>query len=322
MKLGIVCVYYYADEYRWMLDLQVDQLQRMTPVADFTIYAAAARLPAAQRRQLAALPRVRLPALPHCDNTGRVEHAWYLDRLIAAAFADGCTHVCSLDADAWPICPDWVERLRRSLASCGAGFAAVHRSENGDIFLPHPSGYFMTREFYAAAGPALLPSPALADDPSYRAFLAATGQAPDTGIGYGWYLWRTGTPWVRLLRSNRQDLHWLIAGTYGGVFFHFGAAGRTPRFRRDKTRGLLGLAERLRHRPLTGPLTRLMERVYLARNHRVATRIAEELRCNPDALLQELAPIPDVTMVCMRAGAATVSGRGGTTVADPDDLSP
>jgi hypothetical protein len=98
----------------------------------------------------------------------------------------------------------------------------------------------------------------------------ATRQRVDTGIGYGYALWKSGEPWLRLTRSNARDYHFLLAGIYGHVFFHLGAAAREPTFYRDYRRW---------------PTLRVDRRI----NGKILDDVAHRLATDADGFLNELA---------------------------------
>ena len=292
MKLGIACVYFYEEQSAWMLDLQLEYLARTLPDYNYTIYAGANRLAPHMRRQLELTPRVRVVALPWYDGVGGREHAFYLDRLLESAVLDGCTHVAAIDADSFPIVPDWPRRLLSQMRDT-VRIAAVLRLENLDTYLPHPCGYFMNRAFLTEHRPRLLASDEeLASEP-FRAFLRATGQRVDTGIGYGYALWRSREPWLQLLRSNHLSPHFLMAGIYGGVFFHLGASSRGPSFYADyMTRPSLRIAGRIRNLPLLWRLARSMEWRYVQNNLGIFESISRQLREDPHNFISALAGAP------------------------------
>lgn len=287
MKLGIACVYYFPPGQEWILDLQLSRIARHTSQTDYKIYAAAERLGHDLKSRLAAEDRVQIVKLQAFQGVANKEHAFYLDRLIAHAFADGCTHVCTLDADSFPITDDWTEALATRMSKTGARFAAVHRIENLDAYLPHPSGYLMTREFFYAQSPMLYPGSGRYI-PEMENFLRATGQRPDTGIGYGWRLWQTGEQWIPLLRSNRVNFHYLIAGVYGDTFFHLGATSRAPIFFRDAKRPLLRVSDQLKKLPVVWRLGRYLSGYHAQRVGRLAHEIRDVLRADPDRFIDVL----------------------------------
>ena len=314
MKIGIACVYYYMGDQEWLLRLQLQQIARCTTGALFKVYAAANRLPPNLRAVLSAESFVRIVELPQFLGEGNEEHAHYLDRLLETAYDDGCTHLCSLDADSFPILPGWPDYLQSAMRRCGAAFAAVHRTENLDRYLPHPSGYFMTREFYGRARPLLLPGGAKRIVNGMEAFLAATAQRPDTGIGYGWYLWEHNVPWLRLERSNRMNLHYLIAGVYGNTFFHMGAVSRAPLFSRDARTTILWHIRKWKQLPVLWRLYSAVLSVRVRRIRKIVDVVKARLIADPSGFFAELqgSPKPCSQAMCCVHGRALPGDRGAT----------
>jgi len=218
MKLGIACVYFYGEEDSWMLDLQLREIARHTEGYDFTVYAAANRLWPSLKEKLSACDFVEILDLPETGLKGGPEHGAYLDALVRHAAADGCSHICTLDCDSFPVKADWPALLEGQLGG-GRRLAAVLRLENLDTCLPHPSGYFMEASFVADHDPVFWPGEDRVATPDFQQFLQDTGERIDTGIGYAYSLWTSGEDWTKLPRSNKRDLHFLMAGIYGDVFF-------------------------------------------------------------------------------------------------------
>lgn len=279
MKLGICCVYFYGPDSAWLLDLQLRYIRSTLQGYDYTIYAGANRLQPELRRTLEAFPNVKIVELPWFDGVDNSEHAFYLDRLLRHATSEGCTHLAALDADSFPVLPDWPRVLLERMG--GARFAAVLRSENLDTQLPHPCGLFMERSFLLERDPRMLPpGQEIAD------FLRETGQRADTGIGYGYVLWLHKEPWLPLMRSNRKNLHFLMAGIYGDIFFHLGGASRSsPVFFADYRRSLQRRISTIRLVWRLGPW--LLKR-YNARNARILVTIANSLRKEPERFIASL----------------------------------
>jgi hypothetical protein len=288
MKLGIACVYLYGPDGGWILDLQLRYIASTLSGYDYKIYAAANRLRPELRARLNAEPHLEVVDLPWYENEGNREHAFYLDRLLRRAAEEGCTHLAALDSDSFPILSDWPRVLLQRMGST-MRIAAVFRAENRDTHLPHPCGYFMLRSFFLERRPELYPDEqALASKP-YQRFLAATRQRVDTGIGYAYTLWAHGEPWLQLTRSNRRNPHFLMAGIYGRVFFHLGAASRAPAFHVDYlTRPSLRIALGLRDVPLLWRVSALLESRYTEKNALIYKRITEGLKSDPQGFLAAL----------------------------------
>lgn len=296
MKLGLCCVYFYGPDSRWLLDLQLRYVASTLGGYDYTVYAAANRLQPELRRILEATPRVRIVSLPRYEGNligapsieASSEHAFYLDLLLREALADGCTHLAAVDSDSFPVLPDWPKVLLQRMGSIR--FAGVLRSENLDTYLPHPSGLFMDRSFWLDHAPRLFPPKSeILSNTSFREFLQETAQRTDTGIGYGYALWKSKEPWLPLVRSNRRNLHFLMAGIYGDVFFHLGASARRPWFYFDyRTRPSLRLGEALGEIPLMWRLRPWLEERYIASNRRTLGKIMNSLKADPDRFMSSL----------------------------------
>ena len=288
IKLGIACVYFYAEHGGWILDLQLKYLADTLSGYDYTIYAGANRLQEQLRDTLESTSRVKIVDLPHYDGTGNREHAVYLDQLLRTAAEDGCTHIAALDSDSFAILPNWPKYLLDKMGR-RIRFAAVLRAENGDTHLPHPCGYFMHTSFLVDRRPQLFPEARELESERFGVFLTQTSQRVDTGIGYGHALWRSGEPWLQLRRTNSLEPHFLMAGIYGGVFFHLGASSRRPAFHQDyTTRPSLRLAARLRERPLLWRMAACLENRYLTQNTRIFEAIASRLRSDPEEFIAAL----------------------------------
>jgi hypothetical protein len=296
VKLGICCVYFYAPDSGWLLDLQLRYIARTLAGYDYTVYAAANRLQSELRRTLEATPHVRIVSLPRYEGNvvgapsieASFEHAFYLDLLLREAAEDGCTHLAAVDSDSFPVLPDWPNVLLQRMGSIR--FAAVLRSENLDTYLPHPSGLFMDRSFLLEHAPRLFPSKReIRANASFREFLKETGQRTDTGIGYGYALWKSKEPWLRLLRSNRHNPHLLMAGIYGDMFFHLGASSRRPWFYFDhRTRLSLRVKAAFSNVPVLWHLGSWLEERYIASNRHTLAKITHSLRSDPDHFLSSL----------------------------------
>jgi hypothetical protein len=288
MKLGICCVYFYGPDSEWLLELQLRYIASTLSGHGYTVYAAANRLRPESRRTLEDTPHVTIVTLPQFEGEGSPEHAFYLDLLLRQAADDGCTHLATLDADSFPVLPDWPTVLLQRMGRIR--LAAVLRSENLDTYLPHPCGLFMDRSFFLDHTPRMLPPKSeILSDASFQKFLKETGQRIDTGIGYGYALWKSKEPWLLLTRSNRRNPHYLMAGIYGDIFFHLGASSRRPWFYFDyRTRVSLRAGPPLNAIPVIWRLGPWLEERYIESNRRTFERLVKPLRSDPDRFLQSL----------------------------------
>jgi hypothetical protein len=287
MRLAICAVYGARPGSEWIARLQLRKIAETTTV-EHRVFAAA---PRATARMLAVLGRrdtVEIADLPEPGVRGSAEHAWYLDRLVAAAAGRGYTHFATLDVDSFPIRRGWAEALAARLGpSCP--FAAAQRAENGEIALPHPSGLLCRTDFWQAARPVFLP-----DRRSYflhrPGFFLRHRERRDTGIGYAIAAWRRGADWLRLPRSNRRNDHRLMAGVYGGMLFHLGSMSREPLFECDWWATPRGrLLWRTRHLRLFAGRRRAMARAMVAANRETRARIVAALRADADGYLAAIA---------------------------------
>lgn len=288
MKLGVCCVYFYGPDSRWLLDLQLRYISATLAGYDYTIYASANRLLPELRSLLQGAPHVKIVSLPRFEGEGSFEHAFYLDLLLRQAADDGCTHLAAIDSDSFPVLADWPKALLQRMGRMR--LAAVLRSENHDTHLPHPCGLFMDRSFLMEHAPRMFPPKSeFLSDASLREFLKETGQRTDTGIGYGYVLWKSKEAWLPLIRSNRRNCHSLMAGIYGDVFFHLGASSRRPWFYFDyRTRASLRIKPVLSKVPLIWRLSTWLEERYIASNRRTLEAIVNSLRSDPDRFLSSL----------------------------------
>lgn len=281
-------MYFYGVDGPWLLPLQLRFISETLVGVEFTIYAAANRLDPALKSQLATSSRVKVLEFDNFDGDANHEHAYFLDRLIEHAVADDCTHVAALDSDSFPIARDWPSILLREMGD-NVRFAAVLRTENGDSYLPHPCGYFMKRDFYVEHQPKLFPSDSEMKSPSFQSFIKKTGQRVDTGIGYGFALWKTHEKWLQLHRSNASDAHFLMAGIYGDLIFHLGASSRRPSFHADYASRIgLRFAKRINNMPILWRLSHSLEENYLKENERAFGDIISELLTDPDNFIAKL----------------------------------
>ena len=153
------------------------------------------------------------------------EHSMLLDRLVDRAVADGCTHVATLDMDSWPVHDGW-DGLYADAIDARAPVAAIVRTELGDNF-PFAAFTFLPATFWRVGESSF-------STEQRATFAAADADASsrpgETGSGILAQLRRDGQQFLRLERSNRWDVHPLIAGLYDGTIFHLGAGSRQPVF--------------------------------------------------------------------------------------------
>ncbi len=292
-RLAILVVYVVRDtDDETLLALHLDRIACHTTVP-YRIHAAAPRVTGLARERLEAHQDVTVwPTAPSADRGSR-EHAHHLDALMAHATRDAASHIVTLDLDSFPVADAWHDTLVAGTDDCVVG---ILRRENGDVLLPHPSCTVLPRSFLARHPFSF--SPDSDGTREFRTFLRTSGQAADTGIRLAHLLARDGLPWRPVLRSNRRELHPLIAGIYGDVVFHLGAGARSALFRRDlaasRIHRLTEPAERVPvgwaparrwKRRALGAIRGPAERRMIAANAAAATRAREWLRRDPDGLI-------------------------------------
>jgi hypothetical protein len=261
----------------------------------YRVLAATPRLTDGARARLNRSARVEAHDGSPTAERGSREHAHHLDALLARALEGPASHLVTLDLDSFPVRDAWHDHL---VGAAPTGIAAILRAENLDTVLPHPSCTFLPRDF-AAAHPFSF-SPDTDGTPGFRGFLRSTGQRADTGIRLARILHEAAVPWHRMLRSNRRDVHPLIAGIYDDTVFHLGAGARESLFRRDRAGSAVhrltrpvervpvpAWARASKRRVLDG-LRRPTERRMVAANDDAATLARERLRTDPDAFVEWL----------------------------------
>jgi hypothetical protein len=264
-RLAILVVYHVTDDADLpLVALHLERVARHTSTP-YAHYAVTARATPAARALVAAAPNVQVCEVEPTAWRGSREHAYYLDAMRERALADGATHVVTLDLDSFPIEDRWLDTLTAA-APAESGLAAILRTENGDVALPHPSCCLVGRDFLERYDPSF--SPDWDGTPEFRRFLHTTGQAGDTGIRFAYVLWSHHLAWGALRRSNAVDVHPVIAGIYADVVFHLGASSRGTIFRYDLVRSPV-------HR-LTTPLERYPAR--RDRTKRMKRRALDRLR--------------------------------------------
>lgn len=283
MRLGICCVYFYGPDSEWLLDLQSRYIRETLEGYDYTVYASANRLQPALRARLEREEHVEIVPLPAFEGAGAAEHAFYMDLLLHHCLEAGCTHILTLDCDSFPVLPDWPRILIQQMR--GMRVAAVLRSENRDTHLPHPCGCFMERSFLTDLKPRMRPKEYEMSD-----FLKETGQRSDTGIGFGYSLWKAKESWLKLERTNRVNPRSLMAGIYGGIFFHLGASSRRLTYWIDYQRlPSLRLGALLKSLPLGTRVGKFLDNRYEASNRKAFDRIVGALKLDQRSYMAHLA---------------------------------
>jgi len=229
VKLGIAVVYFYSENDLWILKLHLNEIKTNT-TENYTIYAAANRLSEKYKDILENTSNLEIVELPNITETGAKEHGKYLDSLLRYAINDGCTHLCTLDCDSWPTQMGWDNTLINLMSSNNVELAAVLRTELGDKWLPHPCGLMIKKEFIKKYDPKMWPKLGTKD---FQLFIDKTQQRLDTGIGFGYILWKYNLEWLKLERINIINEHYLMAGIYENGIFHLGATSRLKIFYKE-----------------------------------------------------------------------------------------
>jgi len=226
MRLGIAVVYMVLPGEEELVDLHLRQIERCTRVP-FTVYAAANRLPADLRDRLAAKPYVQVCSIPATDLRSSLEHAYYLERLIATAIEDDVTHVVTLHVDSFPIRSGWVTDLAAKLSS-RYSFAAIVRDEARDP-KPMTACLFFPREFYVRYQPKLLLLRAAMRSAVRQEYVRRLANPKESGTGYGFLAFKEGLQWFPLRRTNLREDHYYFGSIHEDLIFHLGAAASESR---------------------------------------------------------------------------------------------
>jgi len=221
MKLGIAVVYMVLPGNEELIDLHLRYIERCTCVP-FTIYAAANRLPADLQDRLGAKPYVRVCSIPTTDLRSVLEHAYYLERLIATAIEDDATHVVTLHVDSFPIRSGWATDLAAKLSSPDS-FAAIVRDELRDP-KPMTACLFFPREFYLRYQPKLLLPRKTMRSATGREYVSHLAAPNESGTGYGFLAFREGLQWFPLRRTNLREDHYYFGSIHQDLIFHLGGA--------------------------------------------------------------------------------------------------
>jgi len=233
VKLGLAVVYHVLPDSEALLQIHLDRFRRHTKVP-YVIHGAPLRLPEKFLPQLAA-PDLRLHSLkPPLNVLNYVEHSFLLTELLNRAAADGCTHLATLHVDSFPLADHWAEFLAGTLTEQAPVAAVLEEMEGDPMARPNLAGMMMLATYWNSARPFLSPSPELASSPAWRNFISRHNQQViHSGVGLGYSLEREGRTWTPLRRTNARTRHPALAGVYGDLIFHLGAATRPKSFWSD-----------------------------------------------------------------------------------------
>lgn len=201
VKLGIAVVYLVAENDQLILELHLRQIKQNTKVP-YQIYASVNRLLPLYQNYLAKQPEVKICKIPDTKLRRNKEHTYYLQSLVEAAIADGCTHVVTLHVDSFPVRADWVETLVDSVsAKCPLATIA----QKGYL-IQYTAGLFFLSDFYLKYQPRLLLTKAEKRSKINRCFLAeCTHQPHDSGVGFIFKAYANGLSWIALDIGNHID---------------------------------------------------------------------------------------------------------------------
>ncbi len=232
MKLGIAVVYLVKDENEKLLDLHLHKIEKHTQVP-YTIYASTNQLLPKFEEKLKQQKKIQICRCQTFDPSASPdspfpkharEHSFYLEQLIQQAIEDNMTHIAILHVDSFPVRSGWAEELAEKLSE-PCVLASVKRVENRD-YKPCTQCLFFHRDFYLKHHPTLLLSKTELSSPEYRAYQQQFKHHMDSGVGYGFKVYREGLSWYPLLRSNRGEDHYTLGSIYGNLIFHLGASAR------------------------------------------------------------------------------------------------
>lgn len=243
MKLAILVVYLVAEDDEPLLQIHLSQIEKTTDVP-FRIYAAANRLEPRFREQIEKLPYISICQIPTTALRGSAEHAYYLDRLVEIAVADGATCICTFHVDSFPVRAGWAEKIAAELRG-DCVLAGAERDERKD---KKPVTDFMvfTRDFYVEHRPTFRLTEAEMASVEYQRYLASCPHTLDSGVGYGFKVWSQGLSWFPLPRMDRNRERNNTGALYGNLIFHLGGTVRHRPAREDASSSkTLGIARLL-----------------------------------------------------------------------------
>ncbi len=142
-------------------------------------------------------------------------HAFPLQKLYDLARNDGVRYIVTMDTDAFPLNPQWLTQLIGKLNEQNV-MAGIWRDELSEFIPPyiHPSCACMPVDFIERYHLRF-------DDVDVSA-----GNRLDTLSRFTRIAVEKGEPLYGLLRSNKNQFHYLMGGVYGDLIYHHGAGSR------------------------------------------------------------------------------------------------
>ncbi len=275
MKLGIAVVYLVSEENEKLLDLHLDYIDKHTTVP-YRIYGSSNRLLPKYRQRLERHPHVEVCDCEPTELRGLYEHAYYLEKLVRRAVDDGATHVAVFHVDSFPIRSGWAEELAAKLDERCVLLAAM----NDEKRERRPNTCFMLfeRDFYLEHRPTFVAADEIFETEEYEHYVEEfPHRARDSGIGYGFTIFRAGLTWHPLAKSNRAGEDSFFGTIHGDLIFHLGAAAGPLK--------LYPGAERAKTYRFRRLLTSLVPEMVRKRIRGMPRRIKDYLY--PDLLLRE-----------------------------------
>lgn len=288
MKIGIATVYLVPEGFHWLFELQLSQIRKNT--TNYKIYAADVKLDKYCKKIIKESKDIQLCDLEPVSDFPNKQHGESLAQLLKIAADDGCDWVITLDMDSFPVANNWVEKIT-DLLSYTDGVVAIQRNENGDTYYPHPCGTCLSKDFIKKhLSFDFYPDEIMKNDHVFKNFIKTTKQKKiDTGVALGFYLWKNNMKWCRLTRSNKKNIHYIMAGIYSNMIFHLGGSSRKLIFRKDLYSDLLFLLfHKFELLPFVHRITNARKNKIAERNSDIQNRIKARLIEDPEKYFQTL----------------------------------
>lgn len=303
-RIGVLVVYYLDPKEEWVIK---EHFRRFDACDDkqFMIYAAINRLAPGLHHYLHERDYIKIISLPVTTVRGSDEHIWYLDRLKSAALDDGCNFICTFDVDSWPIGDGFFSTIINLLEREGVELIAIQREENGDTYLPHPSFTFASADFFKRYDVSFGSPKSISKQKNFKLFLEKTKQARDSGIGVGFELWINNISWIKLIRSNIINYHFLMGGVYGDLVFHVGGSSWNKRFRGEGETWGVRVTKFMTSTPVIwrfrGLIATWLEKIrpdgVIKRNASIYQKIRQDLMVNPDLFYRKIIGKPGFSLL-------------------------